>query len=116
MWTEMFTDRQLLVHATFAKVFAEIIPEIRSKEGEVAEDIMLELALMQGKAINWSSRLTSWDVSRQKTRSVFDRHDFAFKWTFAEMEGARELYPWTMHVIDNYHQIVQLLEIPDMPS
>ena len=29
MWTEMFTDRQLLVHATFAKVFAEIIPEIR---------------------------------------------------------------------------------------
>jgi len=116
MWTEMFTDRQLLVHATFAKVFAEMMPEIRAKEGEMSDDILLELALMQGKALNYNSRLTSWNAPRQVTRSVFDRHDFAFKWTFAEMEGARELYPWTMHVIDNYHQIVELLEIPDMPS
>ena len=109
-WSEMFLPRQLLVHATFAKEFALLIPEIRGANPDMAEDILLELSLLQGKAINWNARLTSWIVPRQVMRSVFDRHDFAFKWTFAEMEGARELYPWTLHVLDNYKQITELLD------
>ena len=43
-------------------------------------------------------------------RSVFDRHDFAFKWTFAEFEGARELYGWGVdQIADAYQGIAQLL-------
>ena len=111
-WSDFFTKRQLLVHGTFAKKFAEIIPEIRGKEGELSDDIIIELGMLQGKAINWNGRLTSWDVSRQKMRSVFDRHDFAFKWTMAEFEGSQELYPWTLHVVGIYKQIVELLDGP----
>src|SRR3712207_8806819 len=28
---------------------------------------------------------SSWTVKADRLRSVFDRHDFAFKWSFAEM-------------------------------
>ena len=109
-WAEMFTSRQLIVHGTFAKIFSELIEEIRIKEKDLADDILVELALLQGKAINYNGRLTSWNAPRQVMRSVFDRHDLAFKWTMAEFEGATELYPWTLHVIDNYHQIAELLD------
>lgn len=96
-WLEMFTPRQALVHGTFAQVFTEMIPEVRSALGDqLADAVLFELALMQGKALNWNSRLSSWDVSRQKMRSVFDKHNFEFKWTFAEFEGAQALYAWCL--------------------
>ena len=80
------------------------MPEIRSElESHRADSVLTLLALMQGKALNWNSLLSSWDVSRQKIRSVFDRHDFAFKWTYAEFDGGRALYPWCLdQLLDAY--------------
>lgn len=109
-WVDMFTPRQALVHGTFAKEFALLASEIEASLGEDASDVLVELALLQGKALNWNARSSTWDVSRQKMRSVFEKHNFSFKWTFAEFEGASALYPWTMHVIDNYDQIAELLD------
>jgi adenine-specific DNA methylase len=43
------------------------------------------LAFVLDKLANWNSNLSSWNVLAQTVRSVFDRHDFAFKLTFAEM-------------------------------
>lgn len=109
-WVDFFTPRQALVHGTFGEEFARLIPEVRDALGDRADDVLFELALMQGKALNWNSRLSSWDVSRQKMRSVFDRHDFAFKWTFAEFEGATALYSWCLDQLeDAYDGIARLL-------
>lgn len=110
-WIDFYTPRQALVHGTFGEEFARLIPEVRNELGPGAEDVLFELALMQGKALNWNSRLSSWDVSRQKMRSVFDRHDFAFKWTFAEFEGATALYSWCLDQLeDAYGGIARLLD------
>lgn len=110
-WVDFFTPRQALVHGTFGEEFARLIPEAQSELGSRADDVLFELALMQGKALNWNSRLSSWDVSRQKMRSVFDRHDFAFKWTFAEFEGATALYTWCLDQLeDAYGGIARLLD------
>ncbi|MGW5089262.1 DUF1156 domain-containing protein [Streptomyces coelicoflavus] len=110
-WTDMFTRRQALVQGVFVEEFTNLEAEVREKLGEDASDVLFQLALMQGKALNWNSRLSSWDVSRQKMRSVFDRHDFSFKWTFAEFEGARALFSWCLdQLTDAYGGIARLLD------
>lgn len=111
-WTDMFTPRQRLVHGVFAEEFARLVPEVRAElGGDRADEVLALLSLMQGKALNWNARLSSWDVSRQKMRSVFERHDFAFKWTFAEFEGAQALYPWALsQLLDSYKGISDLLD------
>lgn len=96
-WRDMFADRQLLVHGAFVEEWRILKDEVVDALGEDrGGEVMTLLAMMQGKSTNWNSRLSSWDVSRQKMRSVFERHDFAFKWTFAEFEGARELWPFCL--------------------
>ncbi|YCU58790.1 DUF1156 domain-containing protein [Mycobacteroides abscessus] len=110
-WVDFFTPRQALVHGTFGEEFAHLVPEVRETLGEAADQVLFELALMQGKALNYNSRLGSWHVSKQVMRSVFERHDFAFKWTFAEFEGATALYSWCLdQLTDAYGGIARLLD------
>lgn len=110
-WVDFFSPRQALVHGTFGDEFAKLVPEVREALGERADEVLFELALMQGKALNYNSRLGSWHVSKQVMRSVFERHDFAFKWTFAEFEGATALYSWCLdQLIDAYGGIARLIE------
>lgn len=110
-WLDFFTPRQALVHGTFCEEFAALIPDVREALGASANDVLFELALMQGKALNYNSRLTSWHVSKQVMRSVFERHDFSFKWTFAEFEGATALYSWCLdQLTDAYGGIATLLD------
>lgn len=118
-WRDMFSPRQLLVHGTFVEEFRRLRTEIIADAGDAdkATAILALLGTMQGKAVNWNSYLSSWDVGRQKLRSVFDRHDFAFKWTYAEFEGARELTPWTLaQLVDAYIEISELLNPADKGS
>jgi putative DNA methylase len=110
-WVDFFSPRQALVHGTFCNEFAKLIPEVREALGARADDVLFELALMQSKALNWNSRLSSWNVGQQTMRSVFDRHDFAFKWTFAEFEGATALFTWCLaRLVANYEEISTLLD------
>jgi adenine-specific DNA methylase len=109
-WIDMFSPRQLLVHATFVEKFQRILPEITDELGEEqGSSVAALLALMQGKALNWNALMSSWDASRSKTRSVFERHDLAFKWTYTEFEGGRELLPWCLsQIVDSYTGIADL--------
>jgi len=35
--------------------------------------------------LNYGCRSCRWDVVTERVRSIFDRHDFAFCWSYAEM-------------------------------
>lgn len=110
-WLDFFSPRQALVHGTFGDEFAALVPEVRAALGCSADAVLFELALMQGKALNWNARLSTWNLSRQSMRSVFDAHNFAFKWTFAEFEGAKSLYTWCLsQLLDAYGGIARLLD------
>ena len=117
-WADMFTPRQLLAHGTFSREFCNLIPEVRSGIGnELGDAVLTVLALIQGKALNWNARGSSWDVSRQKMRSMFEKHNFSFKWTFAEFEGSQALYPWCRErVTAAYQSIAELYEKTGGPA
>lgn len=110
-WYKMFSPRQRLVHGTFVDEFRRLVPEI---QGTLAADksqaVLALLALMQGKGLNYNSRMSVWHPARNTMANTFDRHDYGFKWTHGEFEGARELYPWCLdQIADSYAGIAELL-------
>ena len=110
-WRDLFTPRQLLVHGCFVEEYLNLIDEVRSElEEERANAVLGVLGMMQGKAVDWNSRICVWDVSRQKVGHTFTMHAFPFKSTFAEFEGGLELYPWCLkQTVDAYASLSELL-------
>ncbi|MDA8358731.1 MAG: hypothetical protein M0Z95_21115 [Actinomycetota bacterium] len=110
-WRDMFSPRQLLVHGTFVEEHRRLAEEIAANETtERAAAIIGLLGIMTSKSVNWNSILSSWNAGNESMRSVFDRHDFAFKWTYGEFEGAEALWEWVHEqLLDAYRGIAGLL-------
>ncbi len=111
-WRNMFSPRQRLVHGFFVEEFRNVVPEVQAalRDQERANAVLALLVMMQGKALNWNALLSSWNVGAQGMRSVFDRHDFAFKWTYAEFDGGEALFSWCLsQLLDAYSGIAGLL-------
>ncbi len=86
-WRDLFNPRQILCHGTSVEVFRELLEkeEVQGTLDEVTKAAFVYLSFAISKLLNWNARLSSWNVEAERTRSVFDRHDFAFKWSYAEM-------------------------------
>ncbi len=110
-WAKMFSDRQLLLQSTFAAEFSELVPEIRGAlPAERADAVLTLLALMQGKALNYNSKMASWHQVRQVMRSTFEKHVFQWKFAFAEFEGVALLDFALAQLLDAYKGLVGLME------
>jgi adenine-specific DNA methylase len=90
LWKDMFSPRQLFCHGTSVEIWRELLKETSKDPStlEVKRAALLYLAISIDKFLNWNARLASWNVQLQGMRSVFDRHDFAFKWSYAEMPAS----------------------------
>jgi putative DNA methylase len=85
-WADMFSPRQLLGFGTLTEELHELRSQILTEEGEeMGEAIIHLLGVVLDKLANWNCILSSWNVNARTVRSLFDRHDFAFKSTFSEM-------------------------------
>ena len=86
-WRDLFSPRQLLCHGTSVEVFREMLDADRAegKLNEVREAAYGYLAFSLDKSRDYNSRMTRWHVGRQVMVNTFDRHDFSFKWSYAEM-------------------------------
>lgn len=111
-WKRFFSPRQLLVMGT-------AVEELRSLQGELESELARDraaavgayLAMAVDKAASHDSLRCRWDPTRIKIVNVFDRHDYSFKWSFAEFDGVHNLLPWAVSQIDNaYKGITKLLE------
>ena len=86
-WRDLFSPRQLLCHGTSVEVFREMLDADRA-EGrldDVRQAAYGYLALSLDTMLNYNSRSGRWDNTTGRVRSIFDRHDFAFVWSYAEM-------------------------------
>ncbi len=86
-WRDLFSPRQLLCHGTSVEVFREMLEADRAN-GELTDVRCAAygyLALSLDKLLNYNSRMTRWHANREVLLGAFDRHDFSFKWSYAEM-------------------------------
>ncbi len=86
-WRDLFSARQLLCHGTSVEVFREML-EADRVAGEltaVRKAAYGYLALALDKLLNYNSRMSVWMPTREVVANTFNRHDFAFCWSHAEM-------------------------------
>ncbi|QLE59900.1 DUF1156 domain-containing protein [Nostoc sp. TCL26-01] len=86
-WRDLFHPRQLLGHGTSVEVFREILEkeEAQGTLDEATKSAFIYLSFALDKLLNYNSRSGRWDTTTGRVRSIFDRHDFAFVWSYAEM-------------------------------
>ncbi len=86
-WTDLFSPRQLLSHGTSVQVFREMLDDDRDagRLDETRKAVYGYLALSLDKLLNYNSRMSIWMPTREVVANTFNRHNFAFCWSYAEM-------------------------------
>ena len=87
LWRDLFSPRQLLCHGTGVEVFREML-ESDGPAGQLSETRKAAfgyLALALDTLLDYNNRGAVWDITTQRVRHIFSRHDFAFVWSYAEM-------------------------------
>ena len=109
-WRDFFTPRQLLTQMVFSEELEATLAEAaESLDADTLKALALYLAFAIDKSVDYNSRASSWNSKRLGVRNTFDRHDFAFKWSFTEFDGASALLPWAVNqVVDAYEGIAHL--------
>ncbi len=112
-WHQMFTPRQLLGHLTLTEGLNSLKPSIIQELGEDrGKAVVTYLQFAIDKGIDYNSRQTRWHYSRGVINNTFARHDYSFKWTFAEMvfSGMHSGASWGLsQIIDAYKSICELI-------
>ncbi|MBP8258759.1 MAG: DUF1156 domain-containing protein [Verrucomicrobia bacterium] len=86
-WRQIFSPRQLLAHGISVEVFGELLADTR-KNGQFSPTVQAAfgyLSLNLDKLLNYNSRMSVWMPTREVIANTFNRHDFAFCWSHAEM-------------------------------
>jgi adenine-specific DNA methylase len=100
LWRDMFSPRQLLCHGTSVEVYRELLEADRASGNltELRKAAYVYLALSLDKLRDYNSRMTHWHATRSVIAGTFDRHDFAFKWSYVEMAPlvAGNGYDWAI--------------------
>ena len=88
LWRDMFSPRQLLCHGTSVEVFREMLEADRAagELTEVRKAAYGYLAIALDTLLDYNNRCSYWDTNTGRgIRHIFNRHDFAFVWSYAEM-------------------------------
>jgi adenine-specific DNA methylase len=116
-WADFFSPRQLLSMGVFVETLHETNEIVSSRDDKVKADaITTFLGLALSKCSNYSSYLSSWHAPRTVMRSVFDRHDFSFKWAYGEFDAAANLLPWAINQIYDAYRDLASLAAPSQTS
>jgi adenine-specific DNA methylase len=97
-WADLFAPRQLLCFGVLTEELQRLRKEIVKAEGAAfGEAVHHLLCMVLDKFANYNSILCSWHAPHSIMRSVFDRHDFSFKPSFAEMAPCNLNYAQIRH-------------------
>ncbi|KKM15182.1 hypothetical protein LCGC14_1698630 [marine sediment metagenome] len=115
-WYKLFNSRQLVVIMVLFKEIIKLRDNLLKNpdyEYEEVKAIVTYLQIVFNKIIDYNSSQTRWQSARSLIVNTFDRHDFGFKWSYAEMDL---FYPnrgldWAFnHVLKVYEELTELFK------
>jgi adenine-specific DNA methylase len=89
-WTDFFSPRQLLCHATSVEIFRDLVNEELAKCDGLSDSRRAALAYLcvgLDKYLDYNSRCVTWHANREVMDHTFRQHAFPIKWSYAEMAG-----------------------------
>ena len=122
MWRDLFSPRQLLCHGTSVEVFRQMVEGDRAsgRLTDIRRAAYGYLALSLDTLLDYNNRCSYWDTSTGRgIRHIFNRHDFAFVWSYAEMAPlvAGVGYDWAMRKTAKcIKELVELVGVGDDTS
>ena len=86
-WVSLFSPRQLLAHGTAVETYQHLLREDTTGRdlSDLERSSYIYLSLALDKLLNYNSRMSIWMTTREVVANTFNRHDFAFCWSYAEM-------------------------------
>jgi adenine-specific DNA methylase len=95
-WRDLFNTRQLFGHCAGVAIFHEMVDECVKTELDRAA--MAYIALALDKMLDFNSIGCTWVFQREVIGHSFQRHDFSFRWSYAEMAPviAGSGYEWVL--------------------
>ena len=108
-WRHFFTERQLYSLTLALETLLELEPTMQTEIGvEKAAAVLTYLAVAFDKAVSYNAKQSRYDSNRG-IRNAFERHDFSFKWSFAEFDASANLFPWVIGQVEGaYRELCQL--------
>ena len=120
-WSDLFNSRQLLAHATYMEKYLQAKQALFSglKKGtdgwEFATAVVTYAAMVFDSCVNYNSIQGRWHSGRTVIVGAMDMQAFPFRWSYAEFDHARMLWPWAVKkTLDSLTELIALM--PETPG
>jgi len=111
-WYKFFNTRQLFAHLIIMEeilILKEKMDNDRSYSDNKKKAIITYLQIALDKLIDRNSIKTRWVPSYERIANTFDRHDFSFKWSYAESNIVNRGIKWVLkNVYKAYRELCEL--------
>ena len=86
-WIDFFSPRQLLGHGAGVEIFREMLAadRVSGELNAIQKAAYGYLAMTLDTMLNYNNQAVLWNTRIHRVMSIFNRHDFAFVWSYAEM-------------------------------
>ena len=115
-WSDLFNPRQLLSHLIYLEKFLQakeglfVGKQRGSEEWDLAAAVTTYGAMVFDACVDYNCLLSIWHPTRSLVAHMMALQAFPFKWSYAEWDHSRMLWPWALSkVLDALSGILELL-------
>ncbi len=115
-WSDFFSPRQLLAAGLFLEGLKTIQERLQTElPTNRARSISTYLAIALDKCVIYNSLQSRFNPDRG-IRSIFDRHNYAFTWSYAEFDASSNLLSWSIKQVEDAYKEIARFTLPTQQS
>lgn len=128
-WVDMFNPRQRLCHGFAVETFKELWAEAQTQAQQelqqeppekqektktknevnpVTRAAFIYLSLVIDRTVDYNNRSSRWENGEEGVKNLFDRHDYAFVWSYAEPYALEEMQAAIENIKKHLKGIIKL--------